>query len=265
MPVVQQAADAARRRVVLIKFVVADRVTFHADPEHLAFHRNAHLRLVVINGKNFVQRIFEAQTRPQPVCGNVFQPVGDPDVDEGVRIHLRCEIFRDLQADLPVTDPEFAHLLIGTGQGESVFDHRMGKIRRVEIDAVQPDLLCKFHPRREMFGAISVSVHLPLVRAENGVACMKVEALFAGDQRKREADVLHQLFGRPCTAGIVARRLNAAARRAALVKADDVVALPAMHGNGDLCKRFDRLVGVDSVASKHFLCLIVSVHLSFSF
>lgn len=55
----------------------------------------------------------------------------------------------------------------------------MRKNRRIEINTVQSYLFGKFHPRCKMFGAISVPVHfLPI---QYGIACMKIQPLFAGN------------------------------------------------------------------------------------
>lgn len=61
---------------------------------------------------------------------------------------------------------------------------------------------------------------------------MQIQFLFARRQAQNFVKVRHQLLGRGSLAGIVAGGLDAAGERLLRVKADDVVALPAVNGDG---------------------------------
>ena len=62
-----------------------------------------------------------------------------------------------------------------------------------------------------------------------GIACVKIELLFAGHEARRKVEVLHQLFGRACLAGIVAGGLYSAGESLLRVEARNIVALPAVN------------------------------------
>ena len=131
----------------------------------------------------------------------------------------------------------------------------MGEERGVEIDAVQPDLLGERHPRFEIFGGIFVPVHLALVRAEDRVTGVKIQTLFAGNQRKRLFDVLFEFFEISRPAGIVARDLQTVAQSARPVESHDVVTLPAMDADGNGFEFFERAFDVYAEFCVFSLCL----------
>lgn len=62
-----------------------------------------------------------------------------------------------------------------------------------------------------------------------GIACVKIELLFARHEARRKVEVLHQLFGRACLAGIVAGGLYSAGESLLRVEARNIVALPAVN------------------------------------
>ena len=108
-------------------------------------------------------------------------------------------------------------------------------------------LLGKFHPLFKVAGKKRVAVGKFTV-FKNSVAGVYVDLFRAGTQRKRLVHIGEKLVGRSCATRVVARRLNAARKTAVVVKAFDVVALPAMQGNGDLFAYLDCFVGVNTVA-----------------
>ena len=179
MPRIQKAADARLRRVILIKFVAADRVAFHADAEHLALHRGDHPLFIVIR-QNFVEGFFQAQTGSQPIRGNVLIAVGNPDIDETGTSHRLAQLRRDFQTSLAVVHPEFAGGFVRRREGKTVFHLGMRKKRRVKVDARDAVFLGEFQPRLEILIRIRISVHFAFVRAENGIARVQVEPFFAG-------------------------------------------------------------------------------------
>src|SRR5262249_52590155 len=78
---------------------------------------------------------------------------------------------------------------------------------------------------------------------------VQVDAVPAGDQVQRLVQVGAQLVGVARLAGVVAGGLDAAAGQADVVlEAPDVVALPAVQGNGDAAQHVQRPVGADAEA-----------------
>ena len=84
------------------------------------------------------------------------------------------------------------------------------------------------------------------VLAEDRVVGVEVEAVRAGDEREGLLDVGHQLLRVAGAAGVVAGRLDAAGERAVVVEADDVVALPAVHGDMELSEGLQGGLDVDA-------------------
>ena len=81
---------------------------------------------------------------------------------------------------------------------------------------------------------------------KHGVVCVDVETVFAGNERERAVDILHQLGGGACRTGIIAGRLNAAVKRGGALKAAHIVALPAVHRDGSGKQGGYCLFGVDA-------------------
>ena len=81
------------------------------------------------------------------------------------------------------------------------------------------------------------------------------QALCAGDQGKRLVQIGAELPDVSRASRIISRGKNAAGRSAcAGFEADDVVALPAVHGNRDLRQSFQCGVGIDSKFRILFFC-----------
>ena len=114
------------------------------------------------------------------------------------------------------------------------------------------------NPRCEVLGLVLVAVHFALVLAEEGVARMHVDALFAGHQGERERIVLEEFFGRPCAAGIVARRLDAARQALRALEPEDVVALPAVDGDRHVFERRDRRIRVYAERGIGLFCFLIA-------
>ena len=106
-------------------------------------------------------------------------------------------------------------------------------------------LLREGDPRREVAGLERVAVD-EAVLAEDRVVGVEVEAVRAGDEREGLLDVGHQLLRRAGAAGVVAGRLDAAGERAVVVEADDVVALPAVHGDVEPAEGLEGGLDVDA-------------------
>ena len=94
-----------------------------------------------------------------------------------------------------------------------------------------------------------------------GIACVQIQFLFARRQAQNLVEIRHELFGRGGLAGIVAGGLDAAGEGLLRVEADDVVALPAVDGDGHVLERVQYALGVDAEGGVAFLCKRISVHI----
>ena len=162
-----------------------------------------------------------------------------------------------------MSDPICAGLLIGRGEGEAVLYHRVGEEGGVEIKA-HSAILRELYPGGEVTGLDGVPANR-LAVGNDGVAGVEVDLLCTGDEGERLVHICHKLLGGGSLAGVVTRGLDAARKLRLAVESNDVVALPAVDGNGNLCKDLDRLVGVDAVLCILVLCVIVVRHLFISF
>jgi hypothetical protein len=84
--------------------------------------------------------------------------------------------------------------------------------------------------------------------AEVAVAGVEVDAVGSRDEPKGDLEVGLELLERARLAGVLAGHLDAAAvqRRTGALKAPDIVALPAVEGDGGLRHDRERGLGVDA-------------------
>ena len=220
-----------------------DGVALDTNAEELRLEqRNAGL-LVVLVLEYLVKRVRHALTRPETVRWLVLVAVRHPVVDRARTLQLLAEVLGDLEALDAVLDPELADLGIGIGERQAVRSLRMREERRIEVE-LHADLLSPHDPRLEVLDVELVAVNdLVLVDAVAGV---QVHTVLAGNERERELEVLLQLLGRAGLARIVAGRLNAARGATRSLEPADVVALPAMEGNGDLVEILQDLFRVNA-------------------
>ena len=157
-----------------------------------------------------------------------------------------------------MTDPEIAHVLFGAGNGKAFLYQRMAEQGGVEVDA-KAILLCPGYPGLEVLVLELVTINPGVFFGEDSVACVQVDALLARDQACCLLEVCHELFGGSCAARIVARGHDATGSCVvvALVEADNVIALPAVHGNGLVCQGLDHCLGVDALLGIRFACQFV--------
>ena len=134
----------------------------------------------------------------------------------------------------------------------------MREERRVKVDA-KAALFGIGDPAGKMLRLNGVAVG-ELTGFENGVACVQIELLFARRQAQDLIEVRHELFGRGGLAGVVAGGLDAAGEGLLRVKADDIVALPAVNGDGHVFQCFQHGFGIDAERGVAFLCKCISVH-----
>ena len=87
---------------------------------------------------------------------------------------------------------------------------------------------------------------------------MKIKALFAGDQSKRLVEITAQLLRRPGASGIVSGGQDPAGSSARVgFESADVVALPAMEGNRNLRKLFQRRIRIDADSCVVLFCKLI--------
>ena len=127
---------------------------------------------------------------------------------------------------------------------ETVGGLRMGEVGLVEVE---PEFLF-LRPGDPVFELRDGErVAFDLLAVHLGVTGVQVEAMAAGSQRHGLLEVRAQFARRAGFAGIIAGDGEAAADRAAGVfEAADVIALPAVDGNGNAAQDLARLVGVDA-------------------
>ena len=155
-------------------------------------------------------------------------------------------------------DPESAYLVIGVGKGQRVRREGVGEERGVEVDA-EAVLLGKVDPVVKMAALQGVAVNRLAV--QDRVAGVEVDALFARDEGDGFQEVLHELLRRAGAAGVVARGLDAAGEGlAGVLKAEHVVALPVVDGDGLLREAADGLLRVDAQRGVARLGQFVCVH-----
>lgn len=190
----------------------------------------------IFSAKDFVQRFFKARSRSGAVNGDVLEAVGNPCIHDTRALELFSHFRRDFAACDPVFDPVFSDSRVGTGKRQIRGGFRMRKVSRIEVES-RFLFLCPVDPalevRRRDFIARD---RFPGVQVDG----MEIQALCAGDQGKRLVQIGAELPDVSRASRIISRGKNAAGRSAcAGFEADDVVALPAVHGNRDLRQSFN--------------------------
>ena len=223
----------------------AHGVGLHADAEYLGLHAGLDLVEVKGLGENLVNGLLVAHPGAHAVGGDVLEAVAGPDVHDAGLTQFLGQVLADADAGPAVVNPEAAGLLIGGGQGEGVA-LGVGEEGGVEV-AAQAPRPAEVHPLLEVLGLQPVPVHPAAVFVvKDGVAGVEIELLHAGAQLEDQVDVGHQFLGSAGPAGVVAGGLDAAGEGlgGVGVKAADVVALPAVEGDGSLHQALHGLLGV---------------------
>ena len=144
-----------------------------------------------------------------------------------------------------VLDPKAADGFIRRGEGAAADDFRMGEAGGVEVEA-DLEALGPGDPVLEVLRAEGVAVHAPA--AGLGVGGVEVETVGAGDEGDGLLEIGPQLIGRAGASGVVAGDGEAVAERGAGVfKTAHVIALPAVHADGDGGEFLDGGFDVDAV------------------
>ena len=207
MAAVQQAHNTPGSRIVHIELMGAHGTALHADAEHLGFHCDKHLALIVIHGQNLVQGVLKPGPGAHSVSRNILESVRNPDIHGAGASQLLGKVLGYAHTGLTVVNPEFSDFGILTGQS-GILSLWMGEHGGVKIQS-QASLLSKFHPICKVSWFQCISVHFfPIL--ENGVAGMKVDSVPARNQVKRLVNIRHKLLGIPGLSRIVSRCLYAA-------------------------------------------------------
>ena len=234
-----------------VELLVAGGEAFNTDAEYLLFNRIDNMW--GFEGIDFVEGVLQACTQAISVSGIVLQAVRDPEVVQDHVVHFLAYALCDLAAGDAVTDPEITHVLFGAGNGKAFLYQRVAEQGGVEVDA-EAVLLCPGYPGLEVLVLELVAINPGVFLGEDGVARVQVDALLAGDQACCLLEVGHELFGGGGAARVVARGHDATGSCVivALIEADNIVALPAVHGDGLVCQGFDHCLGVDTLLGIRF-------------
>ena len=153
-------------------------------------------------------------------------------------------------------NPEITNFIDRAGKGQAVHYLAVGEEGGVEIKA-DSFFLRKINPFFEMLRLDFVSVRKFTV-FKNSIACMQVQFMLSGHEAEYLINICHQFFRCPCLSGIVSGSLDSSGKRSLLIKAGNIVALPAVHGNRNVFQGFHRLVGVHANCRINFLCGFIS-------
>ena len=148
-------------------------------------------------------------------------------------------------------DPELPDPLVGMGERETAGRLGVGKAGGIEIEPHSP-LLRPLDPGLEVgrFNLVAINL-LPGKLAIEG---MQVEPVAAGDEGEGHIEIGPQFIRRAGLARIIARHGQSAAEfLARMLKAADIVPLPAMERNGDLGEAAQRLLHAHAVGRVEFL------------
>ncbi len=129
-----------------------------------------------------------------------------------------------------------------------------GRIKvQADLDGPRPR-----DPVLELLDAQLVAVHLAALHLS--VAGVEVEAVAAGHDRKCLLEVCPQFIGCAGLAGVVAGDGQSAAERlAGVLKAPDIITLPAMDGNRDAVELLEGFVGVHAQGGVAFFGEAISL------
>ena len=220
----------------------AGGVRLGADAEELGLDGVEVVLRVELSGEHAVERGGEAGAGCGAVERGVLGAVRYPNIRDSAGAEGFPEESADAAGGGTVGDPEIAHGGVGMGE-RAVGGERVREAGRVEIEAVQAAGLGPVHPRGEMPRLDGVAVHE--FAGEVAVDGVEIQAMAAGQKLVDEIEVAAKLVEGAGLAGVVAGGLDATPRESGVgfFKAADIVALPAMQGNG--CAREGGEGGLD--------------------
>src|SRR6476659_2049287 len=128
-------------------------------------------------------------------------------------------------------NPELAGGIVAAGQREAALGLRVREKGRIEIESHAAGF-GPIDPAGKVFGPALIALDLlsPIV----GIDGVQIQPVLAGNQAQRLVQIRTQLVSATRLAGIIARRLNAAAgqpRRA--LKTPNIITLPAVQRDAD--------------------------------
>lgn len=154
-------------------------------------------------------------------------------------------------------DPEFADGAVFVGEGEAVSRFGVREAGGVEVQAEA----LRFRPGNPVLEVVDFDgVAVDLFAAEFAVAGVQVQAVFAGNEGERHFQIGSEFFGGAGFAGVISGNGDAAAEGlGGVFEAGDVVALPAVEGDGDGGELAEGGFGIDAEGGVAFLSEAVGV------
>ena len=207
-------------------------------------------------GEDLVQRCLQPQARAHAVGGHVLEPVGDPHVVE----HLIAQLFPDALA-MRRQAMQWSiqkRRTVSSGEDRVSPSGTMGWEKQVGLKSMPTPCSSWRRPPRGRTARRcmrSRSTHCP-----HRIARVQVDALAPGDQGDGLVKVRLELLGRrarPRVVPVVWMPPRAAVR---VVKADHVVALPAVDGDGLAGRQGQRPLHVHAEPGVLLLSAVKSVH-----
>ena len=153
--------------------------------------------------------------------------------------------------------PVLSYVLVRAREGEIILYHRRGKEGGVEVNSYFLQL-CVLYPCVKVLRLKPVALNL--LAAGYRIYRVEIYSLLSGNEREHLVKIRHQLLRRSRLSGVVSGRLYTAGERSAVLKARDVVALPAVYGNRDRGEGLYRLLGVYTVLCIYDPCVLVCFH-----
>lgn len=227
VPRIQTDQSLASNSVGEIELVGSDRIALRADAEKLAL--NCDLVMAAIGGaENLIERGLQSLPRSKPVGGRVFVSIRNPDVHDRRAAQFGAHMLADPATGDAVVDPELANGAIGMAERKVLRAPWMRKAGGVEIE---PKILLSrpVNPTLEMRRLDGITLHAPFGFEIDSV---KIEAMPAGNERKRNFKIGTEFRRSACTARIIARGLDPARQIGiGILEAENIVTLPALDRN----------------------------------
>ena len=237
--------------VAEVEFSRSHSATLGPDAEELRLHG-----VEIVLGwqrlfEDFIERIGQPLARRLPIGGRVFEAIRHPDIRHAGAAERLAKGGADLARSPAMLDPKLPDPLVGMGERETAGRFCVGKAGGIEIEPHSP-LLRPLDPGLEVgrFNLVAINL-LPGKLAVEG---MQVEPVAARDEREGHVEIGPQFIRRAGLARIVARHCQPAAEfLAGMLKAANVVPLPAVERNGNLGEAAQRLLHAHAVGRVEFL------------
>ena len=133
----------------------------------------------------------------------------------------------------------------------------------IEVDT-HSARLCELYPLCKVLWLYGVAI-CPLAVLKYCVAGVKIQLLLAGYEREHLVHISGKLLEASCLSGIVTGDLNAAGKCRGAIKANHVISLPAMDGDGGILERFNGALCIYAILCVGELCGFIVFHISSPF